>query len=156
MSQNEQTMSPEEIAKKQKQWTQTEFTRAMQHLVNLGVQTPQVMQTESRVLPPLVALWRAHGKMDGKMLEVWVVTGQDIPVDHIPFSAAPNAREAMRHFFMSFQLKSARLEQGLKENRVELGNAELQRQYIQSLVIAAERLNALVNTEQLWPEFKNA
>ncbi|QGX38681.1 DUF4826 family protein [Permianibacter aggregans] len=148
--------SQEEVERRSREWVQKEYARALTHLANMGIQQVGVTQSESRVLPPLVALWRCHGKLDGKNTELWVVTGQDIPVDHIAVSAANNARDAMRNLFMNWQLKAARLEQGLAANRLELGSAELQQNYIKSLITAAERLAQLVETPTLWPEFQKA
>lgn len=150
------TLTPEERERQSRKWAQDEYARALTHLSNMGLQGVEVVQTESRILPPLVALWRCHGRLDGKNTELWVVTGQDIPVDHIAVNAANHARDAMRHLFMSWQLKAARLEQGLADNKLELGTAQMQKDYIQSLTVAAERLAQLVETPKLWPEFKSA
>jgi hypothetical protein len=144
--------SQQEFDAQAKKWTQAEYARARTHVANLGWQNVDVMQSESRVLPPLVALWRLHGKLDGKIQEGWVITGQDVPIDHIPLSAAGDARAAMKHFFMTYQLKAARLEQGLAAGKPEVGSQELQQQYIASLIRTADRLNTLVNTESLWPQ----
>ena len=147
MNQNVEQLSPQERERKEKEWTQTSYSKALRHLTNLGLTQIGVMQSESRILPPLLAVWRLHGKLDGGNTEMWVVTGDDVPVDHVSAKTAKNAREAMRHFMMSFQLKAARLEQGLADKKYEVGNEAMQTEYVKSV---------MVNTPQLWPEFQNA
>lgn len=145
-----------ELEKRSREWSQAEYARAMRHLLNQGYAEPQVQQASSRVLPPLVALWHFDAKRDGKRQSLWIVSGNDLPVDHVPQSVAGNARDAMRHFHLQWQLKAAQLEQRLQDNQVDVGNPQLQRDYMQSLQRGAERLFQLANDDRLWPEFRKA
>ncbi len=148
--------SQAEIDKRSREWSQAEYARAMRHLLNQGFAETRLLQPTSRVLPPLVALWHFEVKQDGKRQRLWVVSGSDLPVDHVSETAAANARDAMRHFYLNWQLKSAQLEQSLAANKVEVGNPALQGEYMQSLQKGAERLYQLVNDDRLWPEFQRA
>lgn len=148
--------SQAEIEKRSREWTQQEYTRAMRHLLNQGFTDTQLSQPTSRVLPPLVALWHFKAKQDGKSIQLWVVSGSDLPVDHVAESAAGNARDALRHFYMHWQLKAAQLEQRLKENKVDVGNPQLQTDYMKSLQRGAERLFQVTNEDRLWPETPKA
>lgn len=146
----------DELEKRRREWSQAQYARAMRHLLNQGYTEPQLHQANSRVLAPLVALWHFDVKRDGKRQSLWVVSGSDLPVDHVPQSVATNARDAMRHFHLQWQLKSAQLERRLQDNQVDVGNPQLQRDYMQSLLSGAERLFQLANDERLWPEFRKA
>ena len=145
------------MQKRSQQWAQAEYARAHSHLSGMGVLNGKITQSESRVLPPLVALWRCSGKLDGKELELWVITGQEIPTDHLAVNVAKDARDAMRHFSMSWHLKAARLEQEAKDQAsASSESGELRQNYIKSLTASAERLAQLVETPALWPEFQKA
>lgn len=145
-----------EIEKRSRAWSQAEYARAMRHLLNQGFGETKVMQSSSRVLPPLVALWHFEAKLDGKRSRLWVISGTDLPVDHVGETAAASARDALRHFYLHWQLKAAQLEQNLAANKVDIGNPALQAEYMQSLKRGSERLFQLVNDDRLWPEDNKA
>ena len=148
--------SQAEIEKHSREWSQAEYARAMRHLLNQGYAETRLLQPTSRVLPPMVALWHFEAKLDGKRSRLWVVSGADLPVDHVAETAAGNARDAMRHFYMHWQLRAAQLEQKLANNQVDVGNPTLQIEYMKSLQRGSERLFKLTNEDRLWPEFKQA
>jgi hypothetical protein len=143
-----------EIEKRSREWSQAEYARAMRHLLNQGYSEPGLMQPTSRILPPLVALWHFEAKLDGKRSRLWVVTGTDLPVDHVAETVAGNARDALRHFYLHWQLRAAQLEQKLANNQIEVGNPALQTDYMKSLQRGSERLFKLTNDDGLWPEFQ--
>jgi len=143
-----------DLEKRHKEWSQVEYTKAMRHLANQGYGETHLLQPTSRVLPPHVALWHFEVKQDGRKSRLWVVTGADLPVDHVAESAAANARDALRHFYLHWQLKAAQLGQSLAANQIDVGNPALQTEYIRSLESGSERLFQVVNEERLWPEFK--
>lgn len=134
-----------------REWTQAEYATAMRYLLNKGYTNSQIVQPESRILPPLVAMWKVNSHVDGRKQALWVITG-DVPNDHVIATVAPTAREAMRHFSLSWQLKSANLEAAAVANRIELGSPAVQREVAQSLQIGAERLYKVVTANDLWPE----
>lgn len=148
--------TPAEMEQRSREWSQAEYARAMRHLLNQGYAETRLLQATSRVLPPLVAVWHFEVKLDGKRSKLWVVSGADLPVDHVAEAMAPNARDALRHFYLTWQLKAAQLEQRLADNKVDVGNPALQSDYMKSLQRGAERLFQVVNEDRLWPEFQQA
>jgi len=81
----------------------------------------------------------------------WVISGSDIPTDHIEASLANSAREAARHFSLKWQLQGARL--GNLENQGATGAAEDEMDWqkvAQRLQAQAEGLYALVEKEEIW------
>lgn len=145
-----QTNSPITSAEQERQWVQNEYARALNYLARHGVTSQRVRQPESRILPPLVALWR-FDVLDGKQESaLWVVGGDALVQDHAPLSIGSDPREALRHFYMSWQLKAVRLENELAAGTLGAQAAAGQRQYIAVLQQAATRLHDLVNEPRLW------
>ncbi len=145
-----------DIEKRSREWYQAEYARAMRHLLNQGYTDTRALQADCRVLPPLVAVWHFEVKLDGKHSRVWVVTGNEMPIDHASDSVAGTARDALRHFYLHWQLKSAQLEQAAAEGRPVMGNSNLQQDYQRSMQKGAELLFKVVNEDRLWPEQRNA
>ena len=74
-----------------------------------------VVVEASRYLAPYVAVWKIKSQQ-GKFF--WVLSG-DLPADYVPFDVAPDARGALRHFSLSWQLKAENImqAQGLDETQ---------------------------------------
>ena len=81
----------------------------------------------------------------------WIISGVDIPTDHIEASLAGTARDAARHFSMKWQLQGARLAKMRTTESVEETQDEHYWQEIASRLQAqAEGLYGLVEREEIW------
>jgi hypothetical protein len=121
------------------EWVRAQFQRANLHLAEQGIVMESVAVAESRYLPPLIAIWKIHG-LDKSV--VWAISG-DVPVDFVPFTAAANAREAVRHFSYRWQMKAQQIiENGVSDQPTA--------DYVQLLVGRANMLYDLAGSEQLW------
>lgn len=120
-------------------WMRQQFQKANQHLAEKGILPDTVAVSESRYLPPLMAVWKMKAQ-DRK--EYWVISG-DLPTDHMALSAAKDAREAVRAFSLHWQLKAQQIMDagGLDKTKVDFANL---------LVHRAEALYELFEREDLW------
>ncbi|WP_449361058.1 DUF4826 family protein, partial [Alishewanella longhuensis] len=97
------TQNNTEITDEQRtEWVRSQFQKANEYLATKGIIPDNVAVSESRYLPPFVAVWKLNTR-DKKSF--WVISG-DLPTDHMPVSAAPDAREAIRAFALHWQLKA--------------------------------------------------
>ena len=134
------TQQPTEITEAQRaEWVRAQFQKANEYLATKGIIPDNVAVSESRYLPPLVAVWKLNTR-DAKSF--WVISG-DLPTDHMPFSAAPNAREAIRAFALHWQLKAEQIAQAGFTDKTQVEFANL-------LVSRAEGLYDLFDNEPLW------
>jgi hypothetical protein len=120
-------------------WVRAQFQKANEYLATKGIIPENVAVSESRYLPPLVAIWKLNTR-DAKSF--WVISG-DLPTDHMPLNSAPNAREAMRSFALHWQLKAEQIAQAGFSDQTQVDFANL-------LVRRAEGLYDLFDNEQLW------
>lgn len=121
----------------QQQWVKDQYQIATKYLAEKGIVTNNVAVEESRYLVPLLALWKLTA-MDGK--KFWVLCG-DLPSDHSSFDIAPNAREALRHFALKWQMQAENLLQAKNEEQIKFANL---------LISRADGLYALYDDEKLW------
>jgi hypothetical protein len=121
----------------QQQWVKDQYQIATKYLAEKGIVTNSVAVEESRYLVPLLALWKLTA-MDGQ--KFWVLCG-DLPSDHSSFDIAPNAREALRHFALKWQMQA--------ENLLQAKN-ETQNEFAHLLISRADGLYKLYNDESLW------
>lgn len=120
-----------------KQWVKEQYQIATKYLAEKGVVTHSVTVEDSRYLAPLLALWKLTS-VDGK--KFWVLCG-DLPSDHSSVDVAPNAREALRHFSLKWQMQA--------ENLLQANNKE-QNNFAQLLIGRADSLYKLYNDESFW------
>ncbi len=134
------TQQPTEITEAQRaEWVRAQFQKANEYLATKGIIPDNVAVSESRYLPPLVAVWKLNTR-DAKSF--WVISG-DLPTDHMPVTAAPNAREAIRAFALHWQLKAEQIAQSGFTDKTQVDFANL-------LVNRAEGLYNLFDNEPLW------
>ncbi|MDM7860574.1 DUF4826 family protein [Alteromonas sp. ASW11-36] len=131
----EQPKSQEELA----QWAKEQFQKANQHLAENGYLFKSVITEESRYLAPFVAVWKISTN-DGKLL--WVLSG-DLPVDYVPADVAADARSALKHFALKWQLKAENI-------RNQVSNDKTQMDYAALLESRAESLAELEGNDQFW------
>ncbi len=121
----------------QQQWMRDQYQVATKYLAEKGVVTDSVQVEDSRYLVPLLALWKLTSLAGEKF---WVLSG-DLPTDHSKFEVADNARDALRHFALKWQMQSENLLQSeIKE----------QKDFAHLLIGRAEGIYKLCEDDSLW------
>lgn len=125
------------------QWVRDSLQKANSYLAKKGIMPQGVRQADSRILPPLMAVWRIKARENNRVSDYWVISG-NLPTDHVPLSVAPNAREAVRHFSFNWQLQAENIAKGP-------GRADpVQMNFARLLVNRAEGLYGIFNDPALW------
>ena len=120
-------------------WFNSQVQRATQYLANQGVTLTKVDQDKSTYVAPLFTILRIRSA-DRKRF--WVIVG-DLPTDFTADGTAKNAREALRHFALHWQLKAEQMIQaGLRD--------KIQQDYAQLLVTKSEAIYPFVDNSSLW------
>lgn len=122
-------------------WVKEQFQRANKHLAEQGILFDTVVMEESRYLAPDVAIWKIK---DMKKNFYWVISG-DLPADALPASAAKSARDALRHFSLSWQMKAENIIQNPVSDKV-------QKDYATLLTQKADMLYAAQENDEWWQE----
>jgi hypothetical protein len=123
-------------------WVRAQFQNAQKHLASKGIIPAQVLEKESRYLPPFVSVWKII-TADVPSRTVWVISG-DLPTDHVDQGAAENARELLGYFALRWQLQAEKIfQQGEQADKVKRDFANL-------LVSRAEGLITLRDRDDLW------
>jgi hypothetical protein len=121
------------------EWAREQFQRAARHLAENGIIFESVFTEDSRYLAPYVAIWKIKAT-DGKRF--WVISG-DLPSDFAGLQTAENAREALRYFAMSWQMKAENLRATVAADQEQMAYAKL-------LEEKAELLHSASSQEQYW------
>ncbi|GAW96991.1 MULTISPECIES: DUF4826 family protein [Colwellia] len=121
----------------QQQWIREQYQTATKYLAEKGIVTNSVKTEDSRYLVPLLALWKLTS-LEGK--SYWVLCG-DLPSDHSSAEIATNARDALRHFSLKWQMQAENLLQAKSEE---------QHDFAQLLIGRADGLYKLYEDESLW------
>jgi hypothetical protein len=119
------------------QWVRSHYQAAAKYLAEEGYILDMVHLQDSRYLAPYVAVWRFTTMSKEN---VWIING-DVPTDMVAAKVAHDARSAMRHFALQWQLKA----QGI-ENK---GNAE-ELDYAKYLIGRAEMVYQTTDHDDLW------
>ena len=121
----------------QQEWVREQYQVATKYLANKGLVTSSVKVETSRYLVPMLAVWQVTLLNDESY---WVLCG-DLPTDHSRLEVAPNAREALKHFSLKWQMQAETL---LKAQSKE------QDDFAKLLIGRAEGLYQLCEDESLW------
>ncbi|PCI68729.1 MAG: hypothetical protein COA86_05615 [Kangiella sp.] len=140
-------MTQEEVEKEFKIWSQKEYVKISKFCNSKGHQVTGVDQSRCQSLPPVLGLWFV--KTRDKKVDLWCIAGE-FPTDLANSKVAENAREALRYFSMSWQLQSAKLEEGLAEGKISLQDKETQEKFIKELTTRAESLYELYSNDKIW------
>lgn len=135
MSDQQAQNNPEQAA-----WVREQFQKANGYLVEKGILTDQVLVKESRYLMPHVALWKFTER--GTTEKVWAITGV-CPTDHVDAKVAGDAREALKHFCLRWQLRADTILNDPKSDTTHQKFANL-------LINHAEACYELVEQKDLW------
>jgi hypothetical protein len=123
----------------QQQWIREQYQVATKYLAEKGVVTDSVKVEDSRYLVPLLALWKLKA-LNGK--SYWVLCG-DLPSDHSAVDVATDARDALRHFALKWQVQA--------ENLLA-ANSKEQEEFAHLLISRAEGLYKLYEDDALWQQ----
>jgi len=121
----------------QKQWVKEQYQVATKYLAEKGMVTNSVKVEESRYLIPVLAIWQLT-MLNGD--SYWVLCG-DLPTAHSRIDVAPNAREALKHFSLKWQMQAENLLKAQDTEQTELA---------QLLIGRADSLYKLCENEKLW------
>ncbi|WP_286267227.1 DUF4826 family protein [Thalassotalea atypica] len=121
----------------QSAWIKEQYQAATKYLATKGIITSTVILEQSRYLVPSIAVWLLK---DATGQLYWVLSAQ-LSTDHVHAETANNAREAMRHFSMKWQLQA--------ENMLSSEDCK-QHEFGQRLVSQADKLYDLYNDDVLW------
>lgn len=125
-------------------WVRAQFQKANQYLASKGIMPNNVMINSSRYLAPVMAVWKMRAVEAGVERDYWVITGE-VPTDHIDGSAAANARDVVRYFSLTWQMRAEQL-------RPLAQTDETQRRFADMLVQRATELYQLYEKDDLWQQ----
>lgn len=131
------TQDVEMIEAEQQAWIKDQYQVATKYLADKGMITDSVKVEDSRYLIPVFAIWQLT-LLNGE--RYWVLCG-DLPTDHSRIDVAPNAREALKHFSLKWQMQAENL---LKAESVEQNN------FAKQLIDRADGLYQLCENKPLW------
>jgi len=147
MTQNPDNVASKEAEQQFKKWSQTEYVKISKFCGSKGYRVSRVVHSKCQSLPPMLAVW--YVKTNEKDVDLWVISGE-FPTDITSSKIAKNAREALRHFSMSWHIQAAKLEDGIAEGKFELGDEQTQAKFAKELIARAEGLYDLYNSDKLW------
>jgi len=131
------TQTQQMTVEEQQEWIRSQYQVATKYLATKGLVTDSVVVEESRYLTPFMSVWKLK-VLDGSYL--WVLCG-DLPTDHNLLKVAPNAREAVRHFSLKWQMQAENLLESEDKGQVSFANL---------LISKAEVLYDLYQQDKLW------
>ena len=134
------------------EWTRNQINGMADHVRSSDLFHDDVMGHAVWTLPHQLFIGKAWSKGDRKK-SYWIISGEQVPTDHIDFSVAKTAREAARHFTMKWQMQSARLEQLGDGSGASTGEASDEIDWVNvasGLQAQAEALYGLVENEDAW------
>lgn len=121
------------------EWVREQFQKANEYLATKGILPENVAVKDCRYLPPYMAVWKLNTK---DKQAFWVISG-DLPTDHMPLSAAKDAREAVRTFSLHWQLKAQQI--------IESGIDDKTKQDFAGMLISrAQSLYQMFENDTLW------
>lgn len=126
----------------EQQWVREQFQKANKFLAEKGVVPGKVLDKESRILPPFLTLWLIQENTPRKR-QYWVITG-DLPSDMVEASQIKDAREALRQFSLTWQLKA----EGILRSNPD----KTQTDFAKLMISRAESMASMHMKDDLWGE----
>ncbi|MCY7293985.1 DUF4826 family protein [Alteromonas sp. a30] len=127
------------------QWFNQQSQKATSYLAQKGVVVETVFNEECTYVAPLFAIFKIRDKERKKY---WVIAG-DLPTDFATDNVAKDAKNAIRHFSLQWQMRA--------ENMIRVGIKDtVQRDFAQMLVTKAEAIYPFVESEALWKKQQGA
>ena len=131
----------------EKEWTRQEHGKVLEYASRNTLDLSRINQNDSVILPPLIAVWSIESKSHSKGF--WIITG-DLPSDHIVGENAQNARDAIKHFSLRWQLKAENILIELEQNHTEEDSNNTKRQFAEILISKADGLYKCSERDDLW------
>ncbi|KPK44276.1 MAG: hypothetical protein AMJ65_03525 [Phycisphaerae bacterium SG8_4] len=132
------------------EWTKLELKRMAQHVRDSDLFQEEAVGHAVWTLPHRLFIGKVWPK-SASSKAYWIISGVDIPTDHIEASLAETARDAARHFCMKWQLQSGRLSAlGPAESNEQTRDESYWEEISVRLRAQAEGLYGLVEQEHLW------
>ena len=131
----------------QSQWVKEQHGDLLSYCSRNDLKITNIIQKDSAILPPIAAVWLVDSKQSAQ--QFWVITG-DLPNDHIQAGNAVNAREALRHFSLRWQLKSEKILNSLESRKADPSRDNTEKEFADLLISRAEGLFELFENKQLW------
>ena len=133
-------------------WAQEQMQAMGKHLASRGLITKDEVRVEARWNYPfriLLALaWGAKSAHE----KFWVIAG-DVPVDHIEGGLAADARAALKHFALRWQMQGARVKTADRDLPPDAQRSKLRVNWTDigdTLAEKAEFIYALADDERNW------
>jgi hypothetical protein len=133
------------------EWLKEEVQGMSRHVYTSGLISTEATGHCVWAVPHLVFLGQIWPK-DERSKKYWVISGLDLPTDHIEKELAATPRDAVRHFSMKWQLQSSKVaELGEHGNDDDASSSATDWQKIAgALQSNAEALYTLVERDELW------
>ncbi|GGD53774.1 DUF4826 family protein [Lacimicrobium alkaliphilum] len=135
MTQQQQPMSEQDVSA----WVKQQLQKCTKFLAEKGIIVASVKMEDSRYLVPWVTAWKVQST-DGKYY--WAVAG-DLPTDVLPLSAAKDARAALRHLALGWQMKSENIRHASADDKTQQEFADL-------LDNKSQLLYQMTEQDQVW------
>ena len=139
------------------EWLKEQIQGMNHHVYTSGLISTEASGRCVWAVPHLVFLGQIWPMQD-RSKKYWVISGLDLPTDHIDDSMASTPRDAARHFSMKWQLQSSKVaELGEQGNSDDGSTAATDWQQIaSSLQSNAEALYTLIERDELWDTEKGS
>jgi len=145
MAQDNQSQSTENFD--EKKWLQQEHGKVLEYASRNALELSGIVQQSSAILPPAVAIWFIESKTNSQGF--WIISG-DLPTDHIVGDNAKNAREAIKHFTLRWQLKAENILKELEQETSATEGSNTRKEFAEILISRAEGLYQLADRDDLW------
>ena len=134
------------------EWAKGQMNGMADHIRSSDLFHDEVMGHAVWTLPHQLFIGKAWSKAD-KTKSYWIISGDQVPTDHIDSAVAQTAREAAKHFTMKWQMQSVRLEQLGDATGEATGEPSDDVDWLEvasGLQAQAEALYGLVENEDAW------
>jgi hypothetical protein len=144
-------LKTEQDVEKFAEWLKEQIQGMSRHVYSSGLISTEATGHCVWALPHLVFLGQIWPK-DDRSKKYWVISGLDLPTDHIEEGLAATPREVVRHFSMKWQLQSSKVaELGENGSSDDVSSSATDWQKIAGgLQSNAEALYTLVERDELW------
>ncbi len=135
--------------KTSQEWAKTKMEEAVNEVLSQGIF--KGARVEARIVWSLqqsIVIGQIREKIDPSSFR-WLITGEDVPTDHLDGQAADSPRDALRHICLKWQLGAERVTEASK-NDPDTGDQYRAR--AAKLSKQAADLYELAEADELWPE----